>query len=390
MNINKDNHPHLLNLYTYKNQERLRYGYTTGSCAAAASKAATIMLLQNVTISTIELMTPKGILLTLPVLDIEKGDGFVSCAIRKDGGDDPDVTNGILIYSTVSILKEPGVIIDGGIGVGRVTKKGLDIPIGNAAINKVPRSMIEKEVSTICSNNQISQGVKVVISVPEGEEIAKKTFNERLGIIGGISILGTSGIVEPMSETALIDTIKVEMKFLSAKGEKYLVVTPGNYGEDFARDTLHISLNNAVKCSNFVGEAIDLAVELRLDGLLFIGHIGKFIKLAGGIMNTHSKSADARMEILTANALVAGANTKTLRNIMNSTTTDAAIEHLVNDSVLSETMNEVEKKIDFYLNNRARGNLKIGAISFSNQYGLLLKTSKADELLEKLQTNNIV
>lgn len=386
MNNNKNKQTHLLNLYTYKNQERLRYGYTTGSCAAAASKAATIMLLQNITISTIELMTPKGILLTLPVLDIKKGEGFVCCAIKKDGGDDPDVTNGLFIYSTVSILEEPGVQIDGGIGVGRVTKKGLDIPIGNAAINKVPMSMIENEVSTICNNNQISHGIKVVISVPDGEEIAKKTFNERLGIVGGISILGTSGIVEPMSETALIDTIKVEMKFLSARGEKYLVVTPGNYGEDFARDTLHISLNNAVKCSNFVGEAIDMAVELRLDGLLFIGHIGKFIKLAGGIMNTHSKSADARMEILTANALVAGANTETLRNIMNSTTTDAAIEHLINDSILPKTMKEVEKKIDFYLNNRAKGNLKIGAVSFSNQYGLLLKTSKVDELLEKIQT----
>ena len=206
------------NMYVYKNHKKLRFGYTTGSCAAAASKASIIMLLSKKPIKKIQIMTPKGILLNLNVLDITFGEDFVKCAIKKDSGDDPDVTNGILVYSKVQFSKDKDIIIDGGMGVGRVTKDGLQCKKGSAAINKVPREMIYKEVKNVCEEFEYKEGLYVEISIPEGVEIAKKTFNPRLGIEGGIYILGTSGIIEPMSEKALIDTIKVEMKQLKVNG----------------------------------------------------------------------------------------------------------------------------------------------------------------------------
>lgn len=372
-----------VNKYVYKNNKKLRFGYTTGSCAAAASKAAAIMLIRNTTINSIEIMTPKGILLKLEVLEIEKGENYVSCAIKKDSGDDPDVTNGIMVYSKVSLTKSKEIVIDGGIGVGRVTKEGLGYPVGSAAINKVPRMMIYKEVNNICDNNDYKDGLLVEISIPDGVLIAKKTFNPRLGIVGGISVLGTSGIVEPMSEKALTDTIEIEMKLVKAKGLKYLLVTPGNYGQDFTRNNMNITLENSVKCSNYIGETIDHGIGLELKGMLFIGHIGKFIKLAGGIMNTHSRNADARMEIITAYAALAGGNTEALKKIMNCITTDEAIDILIEYGIKSSTMGLITERINFHLKIRANEKLEIGAIIFSNKHGLLGETENVESLLAK-------
>ena len=372
-----------VNKYVYKNNKKLRFGYTTGSCAAAASKAAAIMLIRNTTINSIEIMTPKGILLKLEVLEIEKGENYVSCAIKKDSGDDPDVTNGIMVYSKVSLTNSKEIVIDGGIGVGRVTKEGLGYPVGSAAINKVPRMMIYKEVNNICDNNDYKNGLLVEISIPDGVLIAKKTFNPRLGIVGGISVLGTSGIVEPMSEKALTDTIEVEMKLLKANGAEYLLVTPGNYGQDFTRNNMNINLENSIKCSNYIGETIDHGIGLELKGMLFIGHIGKFVKLAGGIMNTHSRNADARMEIITAYAALAGGNTEALKKIMNCITTDEAIDILIEYGIKSSTMKLITERINFHLNNRADEKLEIGAIIFSNKHGLLGETENVETLLSK-------
>ncbi len=372
------------NKYIYVDAKKCRRGYTTGSCAAAASKVAAIMLFTKEPVSTVELLTPKGLLLTLEVLDIEIGENYVSCAIKKDSGDDPDVTNGILVYSKVSFSEKKEIHITGGLGVGKVTKPGLQCSVGSYAINEVPKKMIYKEVSEACINNDYTGGMEVIISVPEGVEIAKKTFNPRLGIEGGISILGTSGIVEPMSEKALIDTIKVEMKQLAFQGDKNILITPGNYGENFSRDNYNLDMSKAIKCSNFVGETIDMAIELDIKGILFIAHIGKFIKIAGGIMNTHSKNADARMEIIAANAILAGADTETLKRVMNSVTTEDALQILKDKGFMEETMNNIMEKVHFYLNNRAKGNLKIGAIIFSNVFGVLGKTKNVDELMKSL------
>ena len=296
--------------YVIKNNKRLRYGYTTGSCAAGAARGAVRMLLSGETLSEVELDTPKGITLTLQLHDITRGETYVSCAVQKDAGDDPDTTNGILVYVkaekfSISAAEQAGqqqkaeksrpqIILDGGIGVGRVTKPGLSQNVGEAAINPVPRAMILREAEEAAQEYDYEGGLKLTVSVPRGEEIAKKTFNPRLGILGGISILGTSGIVEPMSEKALIESIHVEMKQHFWQGENYILVTPGNYGADYLREHMSIPFENNIKCSNYVGETIDMAIDMGVKGILFVAHIGKFVKVAAGIMNTHSHCADGQ------------------------------------------------------------------------------------------------
>lgn len=373
--------------FVYKNHKKLRYGYTTGSCAAAASKAAAAMLLSGKEISYVELHTPKGIDLRLEVLDISREDNAVSCAIQKDGGDDPDVTNGILIYAKVS--REPAdeaqIIIDGGIGVGRVTKPGLEQTVGAAAINKVPRQMIRENLEAVCEQYHYHGKLSVVISIPSGVELAAKTFNPRLGIVGGISVLGTSGIVEPMSEQALIDTIRVEMRQKLANGMEYLLVVPGNYGIDFLDQYGHgLQLEDAVKCSNFVGEALDAAVEFGAKGVLLVGHIGKFVKLAGGIMNTHSHNADARMELLTVHAALLGAPVELLQKMMECVTTDDALKYLKEADLMEPVMERIMEKMEFYVNQRAQHQLELGVITFSNVFGILGQTKNVPDLVKKI------
>ena len=226
--------------YVIRGNKKMRFGYTTGSCAAAACRGAAEILLSGKRRETVQLMTPKGILLTLELKDIQIEPDKVTCAIQKDAGDDPDTTNGILVYASVHKKKEPGITLDGGIGVGRVTKAGLSQKIGEAAINPVPKAMILREASETAEKYDYEGGLEIIISVPEGVEIGKKTFNPRLGIVGGISILGTSGIVEPMSEAALVQSIHVEMKQHFLQGEEYILVTPGNYGADYLREHMDL------------------------------------------------------------------------------------------------------------------------------------------------------
>ena len=375
--------------YVVRNQKKLRFGYTTGSCAAGAARGAAELLLGEDEIEEAELMTPKGILLHLELLDIKRDENAASCAVRKDAGDDPDTTNGILVYAKVEKFQirsdmEDRIVIDGGTGVGRVTKPGLSQKIGEAAINPVPRAMILQAVEEIADRYHYEGGLKVTISVPEGEKIARKTFNPRLGIVGGISILGTSGIVEPMSEKALIDSIWVEMSQHAAMGEQYMLVTPGNYGADYLREHMALPFEKNIKCSNYVGETIDMAVDMGVKGILFISHIGKFVKVAAGIMNTHSHSADARMEVLCANAIRAGGDLACARSILQCNTTDEALRVLDENHILRETMKEITDRIQFYLDHRSYQQILLGAVIFSNEYGYLGQTEHAAELINKI------
>lgn len=370
--------------YVIKNNKKLRMGYTTGSCAAGAAKAAACMLLNGQEIRNISLVTPKGIELSLELLDIDRQEDRVSCAVRKDGGDDPDATNGILVYAEVKKCREPGIRIDGGKGVGRITKPGLEQPVGSAAINRVPRMMIHQGIEEICESVGYSGGISVVISIPEGEAIAGKTFNPRLGIVGGISVLGTSGIVEPMSEAALIRSIQVEMNMLTAAGAQYLLITPGNYGQAFVREQMHLDLEKAMKCSNFVGETIDMAVAGGVKGILFVAHIGKFIKVAGGVMNTHSRCADCRAELMTAFALRAGATLEQAGKLLDTLTTEEAVTLLEEYGLKEAVMPLIVERIIYYLDHRAYGKLELGLVLFSNEHGLLGKTDNVEEMIGKL------
>lgn len=363
---------------------KLRYGYTTGSCAAAAAQAAARMLLTGEKVEEVALETPKGILLHLLIEDIRMNTDEVICAVRKDGGDDPDVTHGILVYARVKKSFGKEVSIDGGIGVGRVTRQGLSQPPGAAAINDIPRKMIRENVEAVCKEYGFDGGMDVLIEIPAGVKLAKKTFNPRLGIEGGISVLGTSGIVVPMSEAALVASIKLEMQMLVKAGAEYLVITPGNYGQVFSENQIQVDLTYSMKCSNYVGETLDMAREMGVKGILFIAHIGKFIKTAGGIMNTHSRNADSRAELMAANALRAGAGYETVMKILNSITTEESVDILIKDHMLEKTMQQIEEKVDYYLNKRSGENLQVGAILFSNVYGELGRTRLADELLDEI------
>ena len=371
--------------YVWKNQKRLRTGYTTGSCAAGAAKAAVQMLLGDEAVRQVRLHTPKGIELYLEVEKPARGLDWVSCAVRKDSGDDPDVTDGVCVYAKAEKTKEPGVRLRGGEGVAIVTRKGLGLAVGEAAINPVPRKMIREAVESVCSSYGYQGGIAVVISIPEGAELAGRTFNPRLGIEGGISVLGTTGIVEPMSEQALIDTIYAQMSVLRNAGHDVCYVVPGNYGSDFLHDTLGYQGDAAVKCSNYIGEVIDIAVRLQMKGILLIGHVGKLVKVAAGIMNTHSNQADGRFEVLAAHAAMAGAGRKLVCDIMGCVTTSEALELLKEEGLLEPVMCTVMEKAEGHLNMRAGAGLEIGAVMFSPEFGILGMTRKAEALLEEVK-----
>lgn len=377
----------------------MRYGFTTGSCAAAAAAAACYMLLTGRKKEEMTILTPKGISYTAKLVDISINESSAACAIVKDGGDDPDITTGAHIVAEVAFLQKESlqkdktdavqqIIIRGGKGVGRVTKPGLDQPVGEAAINHVPREMIEKEVRRICALCDYNGKLQVTISVPEGEEIAQKTFNPRLGITGGISILGTSGIVEPMSSQALLDTIQVELRQKKAMGQQMIAVTPGNYGLDFMKEAFAYDLDKSVKCSNFIGNTIDMAAETGFCGMLLTGHIGKLVKVSGGIMNTHSKEGDCRMELLAAAALKSGGSKTQALEILEAVTTEEGIRLLQEGGNLQKTMQILMEKIMFYLQKRAAGRLQIECMMYANGYGLLAESSGAEAMLETLMKKN--
>ena len=366
-------------------QKKMRTGYTTGSCAAAAAKAAVCMLQSGEVIQQVRLMTPKGVELDLEVEQIQRRQHGVLCAVRKDSGDDPDVTNGIYVYAEVRKEPEPGIYLDGGEGIGRITKKGLEQPVGAAAINRVPRQMILEAVKEQSIRYGYQGGLAVIISAPEGKKLAAKTFNPRLGIENGISILGTSGIVEPMSEKALTDTIFLEMKMLKENGIDRCCVVPGNYGRDFLAEQLGVDTDQAVKCSNYIGETIDAAVNLEMRSLLLIGHIGKLIKVAAGVMNTHSRQADCLMEVLAAYAAAEGASAECVQAILSCITTTEALELLKEKGILSGVMERVMERIDFHLRHRAGGSLQVEAIVFSTEDGILGKTKRAEALLKEIR-----
>lgn len=371
-----------LERYINVGTKQMRCGYTTGTCAAGASRAAAEALLAGAFPASVIVGTPAGIDVELDVERPEKDGSWACCAVRKDGGDDPDVTDGALVFSKVSLSEQPGVRIDGGVGVGRVTRPGLDQPIGAAAINSVPRAMIASQVEQAARAHGYSGGMDVEISIPAGAELAQRTFNPRLGIVGGISVLGTSGIVRPMSEASLIGSLEIEMRQLAQEGNRHLLLAPGNYGRDFARNVLGLSVENCVQCSNYLGEALDRAVTLGFQTVLVVGHVGKLAKVAAGNMNTHSRVSDARRETLAAHAALAGASRKLVAAIMDSGTTDEIFDLLDREGLVEQVMATLVERLETQLERRTLGRLAIGAIVFSKTRGELGSTSHAHEIIQ--------
>lgn len=407
-----------MDTFVYKDHKKLRCGYTTGTCAALATQGAVRFLLTGSWKETEEIMTPKGILVAVSLEEKSSGDGWAECAVRKDAGDDYDVTNGILVYARAE--KEPPglrledgsqqekekpdqqnaessetlIEIDGGIGIGRVTKPGLDQPVGAAAINSVPRKMIRDAVYALLEEAGEFLPVSITISVPAGVEAAKKTFNPVLGIEGGISVLGTSGIVEPMSEEALVETIRTHLNVLRAEGRKWVIAVPGNMGAGFLKGylteqnktsvgSMEAFMNSLVTMSNFVGRTIDITAELGFSGIMIAGHMGKLVKIGNGIMNTHSREADGRMDTMLSCALSAGTeDLELLRKIQGSNTTDEVMDHLKQAGILDDTIKVFLKRAAWHLAHRSRAEVKTGMIVFGTKGEYLGETEDADMILK--------
>ncbi|CEP47512.1 cobalt-precorrin-5B (C(1))-methyltransferase CbiD [Paraclostridium sordellii] len=368
--------------YVYIDGKKYRRGYTTGSCATGAAKAASYMLLTKKVIKTINIDTPKGIPLTLKLENIDIKENYAQCSVKKDGGDDIDATHNLDIYARVEFIDSNEILITGGTGVGVITKKGLGVGVGEAAINKTPRIMINNEVRKVIGEDK---GVKVTIFVPDGDAIAQKTFNPRLGIIGGISIIGTTGIVEPMSDEGWKKSLSIELEMKKAQGLDKIILVPGNHGEMFIKEKLEIDMKYVVRTSNFIGYMLKEAQRIGFKQILMAGHLGKYVKIAGGIFNTHSKVADARNEILIANLALMNAPFELIKSTNECLTTEEFIDVLETDeyreykeiyNILSQKCKE---RIDTHINDEE---INVEVMIFSMDKELLGQSKKADDLKE--------
>lgn len=363
-----------------KNGQQMRYGYTTGSCAAAAAKASALALFTGEAVAYMTIDTPKGWSLTIEVNHVERSEQSATCYVIKDAGDDPDVTHGIEIYVRAKRSSQPGVHIEGGVGIGRVTKPGLRTPVGQAAINPVPLAMIHKEVMAVLPEGQ---GVQLTVYVPKGEEVAKRTFNSKLGIIGGISILGTTGIVEPMSEDAFSDSLVVELGVLALQSKGSMAFVFGNFGQDYLGEDFPES--RVQKTSNFVEIMMKAAGDLKIKQILYVGHIGKMTKVAAGMANTHSKYGDNRMTSLVTCGQDAGLNEEEKTKLLKANTTDEAVALLMGFGKKDLVMSALAKGSQQVLEKMSDNRVKVECIVFSTIYGTLSKTDGAEQLLEELK-----
>ncbi len=416
--------------YAARLQKKMRKGFTTGTCAAAAAQAAVLELMLQIRKEEVSVQLPSGDSLIIPVNRdeayhdalkhrpklnwiLEQKADAVSCYVVKDSGDDPDVTNRTRIYVTAVRVKQnqlddahlaanglfqskavPQLFLCGGYGIGTVTKPGLEQNVGYPAINQTPRDMIFAAAETVLGMTDTvsfpegEDGIVLIVSAPEGEVLAKKTFNPQLGIEGGISILGTSGIVEPMSEAALVATIEIETKQVLSQGRSHLLYVPGNYGERYVQKELQLQYR-AIQCSNFIGETIDLAVTYGASSLLLVGNFGKLVKLAGGIMNTHSRTADCRWELVGVHAALCGADPSVIRQIREAVTTDEMLKILSqadpSQKLRQEVIASLLREADRHLKRRA-GAMAIGAVMYSEAHGYLGQTEEAEEILNAIRS----
>ena len=436
-----------MNEFVFKNQKKLRCGLTTGTCAAACAQAAMLRLLIGQVLSEVTVRLPEsrkrvrasiaGVSfrdeisedredreahqdsdgmsqlqqagpeedstrssaqrVTLPVYPTADG-GF---ATRKDAGDDPDVTNGTEIRAYVQICERvPSCAfvstngrldLTGGEGVGRVTKPGLEQAVGQSAINRVPRQMIFDAVQQVL--NAFEDDEKpyylITISVPAGAELAQRTFNPMLGIEGGISILGTTGIVEPMSEAAIVATIETSIRQVLAiedgdigRSARRILAVPGNYGQRYVEQQLGLRGVPVVEVSNYIGEAIDLAVSYGATDFLLVGNVGKLVKLAAGIMNTHSRVADGRWEIFAAHLALCGGTRAQVAAMREATTTEEMLTRLEAMGLRVPVMASIMGEIEAHMAHRIRGQMNFGVIVYSERFGRVGETTDAERLLE--------
>ena len=344
----------------------LRTGYTTGTCAAAATKAALSTLISNEKILKVNVSLPKDKKISIDIAWTKQNDDkSVTAAVIKDGGDDPDVTNGAEVCSTVSLLESTNkIVIDGGNGVGRVTKPGLGLEIGKAAINPTPLKMIQSAVEEILSQqDKKSISVSVIISVPKGQEIAKKTDNPRLGILGGISILGTTGIVIPYSTASFAASIRQSIDVSKAMGSDTVILTTGGRSEDYARAIYGSSIADHayIQIGDFIGFGIKQCATKEIKKAYVVGFIGKLTKMAMGIKQTHVKGSHVDMNFLSDLAGECGANSELVMQIKGANTA-RHVSELIDKSGLNSFYDNLCKEVHVHLTKHSQSQLKIKII----------------------------
>lgn len=390
--------------FNIKNGHTQRYGFTTGTTATAAAIAAAYMYLDDKK-DIVDVELPAGITLSIPIEYYKEQNNFFICGVKKNAGDDPDVTDGILISAKLEFIKKENDLefnFFAGEGVGIFTKDGLALPKGEAAINPVPRQMMIDNLSRILKEAGFKGTVNITVMVENGVEIAKKTFNERLGIIGGISILGTSGLVLPMSKTALLETIEADIKFrLNNSKERRVYLAPGNIGAKFLEKNFNINSTTVAIISNFIGESIDYSISNDAREIVLCGDLGKLIKLSGGIMNTHSNDSDSRLELLVSSVLKLCIKEniqlpiQVISNILEQKTTTGAV-NIIKDNNFDNCFNILANQMLYYAYNRAfkaeifyhknryanieefKNNLKIRIIIFSDNM-MIIDTGENNE-----------
>lgn len=371
-------------------EKELRTGYTTGTYACVAAFVALNLLMEKKIGESVEITTLNGIKLNIPVYSKKRGNNWARGVVLKDAGDDPDVTNGIEVCAKVRVVERlpdierahrfDNLLIVGGRGVGLVTKKGLKVLPGKSAINPGPQEMIVKVLNPLLKES----GLKVVVTiyVPKGRERALKTFNGKLGIMGGISILGSTGIVKPMSEDALTKSMFAELKVLKENSPReWVVFAFENHGKQFCVDN-NIDIEQMVVTSNYIGFMIESAVKLGFKKILLIGHIGKAIKVAGGIFNTHSRVADARLEIIAANAILIDEPRENILKVLEANTAEEATEYISKkESLFSLIANKVAKKSTEF----SRDNIEFQSILFNYRGDILGYSDRFYSMLEEIK-----
>jgi len=369
----------------WHNGKSYRKGYTTGSCATAAAKVAALMVLRQQVINQVSIVTPSGVTLRLNVEQPLICGQQASAAIRKDGGDDVDATHGMLIFAQVTLNDSGSISIVGGEGVGTVTRKGIGLPVGSSAINRTPLHTIEEAVREVIGPER---GAEIVIFAPEGEERAQKTYNGRLGILGGISIIGTTGIVTPMSEESWKRSLALELEMKRAQGMTSVILVPGNHGERFVQEQMQLNGDRVVTMSNFVGYMLQEAQRLGFNRVVLVGHLGKLIKVAAGIFHTHSHIADGRMETLVTRLALMGAPRELLQAVFECSTTEAAME-LIEQQGWQTVYNDIAQAICARINQMLRfavQPLQCDAVLFSFDNIVLGSNRPVDDIVADLRT----
>ncbi len=337
----------------------LKYGITTGATAAAAAKAATIAAVKE-PVDRVVIPTPIGLRFEVPVKSSRKlAKDSAEATTVKDAGQDIDATDKMEITATIKLTDDGKITIKSGVGVGVVTKPGLQVPVGEGAINPVPRAMITEAVKEALP---AGRGAEVMICAPEGANIAKKTMNAKLGIKGGVSILGTTGVVKPLSLEACRRSLVPQIDVALARGYKRIVFVPGNIGERIAKEKFKVPEDAIVQTGDFVGYMLDKAVEKGVKEIIFIGHSGKIVKLAANIFNTHHKVGDARNEVIASYAGAVGASTQLINELLVANTSDEASEILKRTGLLEKTYDKIAARVNQRISDRVENKIKLSIV----------------------------